>query len=339
MSSSDWNLSSIWNESFDSIKDREIEPRDYCYASELGQSYWDRYWRMKGRKPTTPPNLRARRKFQGGQLTEWIVLQILARAGVLKSTQEYIVNDDGPLRVTGRADFVAGGEIKLLTESDLQALPESFASVAESIVARLKESHPDGLREVNVEVKSTAGSMFDKYLIAPATHHALQAYHYAHNTDRPTLLIYVSRDDFRICTWVILPHSEKYGKLYQKDLDKMAEVISIASVVEEDAYTTFDPELDNFKEPLLVWAGGKFSSNWKITYSNYLTDYGYEYPEAYDKPAKSIALRLNNIVKKLKEGKELTKVNLATLEECYKFYPEAEEAIKNVKEKYETTRV
>src|ERR1039458_2049931 len=107
--SKDWNLTSIWNQSFDVIEEREIVARDYCYASELGGSFYDRYYKMQGRIPTTPPNLRSRRKFQGGNLTEWIVLQILQRAGVLKGSQEYITYEGDPIRVTGRADFVAGG--------------------------------------------------------------------------------------------------------------------------------------------------------------------------------------------------------------------------------------
>ena len=207
-----WNLTSIWNESLDVDNQREVVARDYAWASELGGSFYDRYWKMKGRIPTTPPNLRARRKFQGGNLTEWIVLQILSRAGVLKSSQEYITYEGDPMRVTGKADFVAGGEIQLLSESDLLALPESFAAVAESIVTKLQESHPEGLRHVNIEVKSCAGMMFERYELAPSPQHELQAFHYALNTDRPTLLIYVSRDDFRICQYIILPDDQKLLK-------------------------------------------------------------------------------------------------------------------------------
>lgn len=312
-----WGLTKIWNDSLDVDKHRPYEERDYVWASELGGSFYDRYWKMQGRVPTTPPNLRSRRKFQGGNLTEWIVLQILSRAGVLKSTQEYITYEDGPIRVTGKADFVAGGEIQLLSESDLQTLPESFADAADTIIKQLQETHPEGLREVNIEVKSCSDMVFDRYQIEPSPQHALQAFHYAFNTDRPTLLVYVSRDSFQICEWVIMPNSEKYKKLYFKDLDRMIEIL--------DTYRNPEPESIDCKEPLLVWSGGKFSSNWKVEYSNYLTDYGFERPEEYSKPAKSFATRLSNVAKKIREEKKLTKINYATIQDGIDFFPEVKD--------------
>ena len=321
----DWNLTLVWNESLDVDRQREIVARDYVYASELGRGFYDRYWKMKGRVPTTPPNLRSRRKFQGGNLTEWIVLQILARAGVLKGSQEYITYEDGLIRVTGRADFVAGGEIKLLSETDLQALPESFADAAESIVTQLQKKHPKGLREVNIEVKSCAGVMFDKYEQAPSTFHALQAFHYAKNTNRPTMLVYVSRDDFRLCSFLILPDSEQWGKLYDEDLKGIAGFVELP-----------EDEVKELKEPLLVYSSetGRFSKNWEVEYSGYLTDYGFDRPDLYADPAASVARRLTNITKKIQAGKAIDgKVNQKTLEECYAFYPEAEEIINGLLEK------
>ena len=327
-----WSLSQVWNLALDNIPRRELEARDHVWASELGGSFYDRYWKMKGRQPTTPPNPRALRKFEAGNLTEWIILQILARAGVLKGTQEHFEENSGALKVTGRLDFQAGGEIQKADYSDLS---ESFQGIAESTIAQLVEKFPDGLAEVNIEVKSCAGMMFERYLLAPAPQHGLQAFVQAKATHRPTLLVYVSRDDLRIVEWKINPRSEKWQKLYDKDLEKMAEVANIPEplVIEAEELNTWPKDLELIKEPLLQWSGGKFSSNWKVEYSNYLTDYGFEYPEEYSKPAKSIALRLNNIIKRIKEGKEMSKVNLATLDTCYKFYPEAEEIINKLKEK------
>lgn len=321
-----WSLAKVWNETLDIDNHRPYEPRDYIYASELGGSYYDRYWKMKGRAPTTPPNLRSRRKFSGGNLAEWIVQQILQRAGVLKSSQEYITYEDGLLRVTGRADFVAGGVPRVLTPEELDDLPESFVPVAEATLIHLKEKYPEGLREVNIEIKSCSGMMFERYEGAPSSQHALQAFHYAFNTKRPTILVYVSRDDFRIAEWLIMPDSEAWMELYDKDIAWMEQTLRLT---EEEV-----PLLA--KEPLLIWDPEieKFSKNWKIEYSNWLTDYGFEISEEYAKPAQSKALRLNNIIKRLREGKEMSKVNLKTLEECYEFYPGAEEIINQMKEKY-----
>lgn len=329
MSSKNWGIAQLWNLSLDSVPQRDYEPRDYVWASELGGSFYDRYWKMKGRQPTTPPTLRARRKFEGGNLIEWVILQVLNRAAVLQTTQEHFVYENEFIPVSGRLDFKAGGQIQ---SADFSDLPETIKGIAESTLAALQEKFPDGLDEVNIEVKSCAGTMFDRYSLAPASQHGLQAFVQAQATNTPTLLVYVSRDDLRIVEWKILPGSDKWLKLLESDLQKMAEVIESNALLQSDI--TDVTEYSELKEPLLVWSGGKFSSNWKVEYSNYLTDYGYEYPEEYSKPAKSISLRLNNIVKKIKEGKELTKVNLKTLEECYAFYPEALEVISNVKEKY-----
>lgn len=313
-----WSFVGMWNQALALNPPREYKPRDYIWASELGGSYYDRYWKMKGRKPNTPPNLRSRRKFEGGNLSEWIVKQILARAGILTSSQEYITHN-GVMRVTGRADLRAGGRIKLLSQTDVEDLPDTFAVMAESLIAQLKTKYPDGLEDVNMEIKSCSGMMFERYTKAPSPQHALQAFHYAYNTKRPTMLVYVSRDDFRIAEWTILPGSRKWLKLYEEDIVTMKECLA------------FDKKevKANHKEPLLVWDGDRFSKNWKVEYSNYLKDYGYSRPELYAKPAQSVAIRLNNIIKKIKAGKPVDgKVNLKTLEECYQFYSPAEEVIK-----------
>lgn len=329
MISNSWSLQQVWNKSLDNVPQRELEPRDYVWASELGGSFYDRYWKMKGRQPTTPPNLRTRRKFEAGNLIEWVILQVLNRAGVLKSTQEHFEYTDGAIKVTGRCDFEAGGEIQ---DADFSDLPETIKGISEATIQALREKFSDGLAHVNIEVKSCAGIMYERYEQAPAPQHALQAFVQAKATHRPTLLVYVSRDDLRICEWKILPESEKYQKLLDKDLDKMNAVMYLLeSDMEKGMLVRGEP----VKEPLLQYVAGKFSSNWKVEYSNYLTDYGYERPDEYAKPAKSIAVRLNNIVKKLKVGKELTKVNHNTLEVCYAFYPGAEEIIDNIKEKYD----
>lgn len=322
---SNWSLSQAWNVGLDNVPRRELEARDYCWASELGGSYYDRYWKMKGRQPTTPPNLRTRRKFEAGNLIEWVILQVLNRAGVLKSTQEHFRYSEGAIDVTGRCDFEAGGEIQAPDFSDL---PETIAGISEATINQLKEKFPDGLDNVNIEVKSCAGLMFERYEIAPSPQHALQAFVQAKATKRPTLLVYVSRDDLRLCEWVILPEMEKYQKLLDKDLEAMAEYMQF----DEEYMQEHSPG----KEPLLQWSAGKFSSNWKVEYSNYLTDYGYDRPDEYSTPAKSVARRLNNIVKKIKEDKPIDgTVNQKTLEECYAFYPEAEAIITKLQEKNE----
>lgn len=322
-----WTLTGMWNRALNKNRDRAYESRDYIWASELGGSYYDRYWRMRGRKPTTPPNLRSRRKFEGGNLAEWIILQVLVRARILKSSQHRIEYDGGALKVTGKADFTAGGTIRKIPPARLRDLPESFAIVAELVIEQLREKYPKGLKLMNIEIKSVSGQVFDRYREAPGLHHALQAFHYAKGTRRPTLLVYVSRDDFRITEWIIRPRSPKWLAIYEADIEGMAKVLAMEPLEVKKT----------MKEPLLAFNREleKFSKDWRIEYSNYLTDYGFGYPEKYAKPAQSAALRLSNIVKKIKEGKPIDgKVNVQTLKECYEFYPGAESIIEEMKVKY-----
>jgi hypothetical protein len=311
--SDSWSFTQVWNEALDAMPERETEPREHIWASELGRGYYDRYFKMHGRQPTTPPNLRSRRKFEAGNLTEWVVQQILMRANVLRSTQDYIINEDYGMKVTGRLDFLAGGEIQEIDESYLEGLPDNFKQYAQVTIARLKELYPEGMREQIMELKSCAGMMFDRYEIAVSPHHALQCFHYSHNTKIPGMVEYVSRDDLRMCAHPILPEHQGLLALYKQDIQRMKEVyeMSEAEVIEA------------MKQPLLTWDDQtqKFKKNFEVEYSLYLTDYGFEYPEQYAKPAQSMATRGSNIIKRINEGKPMSKVNLATIEEVGKFEP------------------
>lgn len=312
----EWSLSKVWNASLDTDRQREYEPRDYIWASELTRGYYDRYWKMKGRKPTTPPNLRARRKFEAGNLSEWVVLQVLKRANLLQSTQGHITYDNGSMKVTGRSDFIAGGKPKLDNTTDL---PEGLAEVSQGVIEKLHES--SDLDEQILELKSCSGIMFEKYLKAPAKHHALQLFHYVHGLNKPGRLIYLSRDDLRMCEWVIAPDSEEWLSLYEADINGMAKF-----------YRLSEDEVRERKEPLLLFDGEKFKKNFEVEYSSYLTDYGYERPDEYAEPTGKLCGRINRVVTRLKEGKKLTQKNEEAISETIKFYPPAEEILNSLKE-------
>lgn len=313
---SDWSLSKVWNACLDTDRQRQYEPRDYIWASELGRGYYDRYWKMHGRKPTTPPNLRARRKFEAGNLSEWVVLQVLRRASLLRTTQDHIIFDNGDMKVTGRCDFIAGGKPKL---DDMTDLPEGLAEVSQAVIERLHE-HGE-LDEQILELKSCSGMMFEHYVLAPSKNHALQLFHYAHSLNKPGRLVYLSRDDLRMVEWTISPDSEEWLALYNDDLSKMADVYKVA-----------EDDIEAFKEPALVYADGKFKKNFEIEYSSYLTDYGYERPDEYAEPAGKLSGRINRVVKRLEEGKKLTKLNEEAIADTVKFFPVAEEIINALKE-------
>lgn len=312
----DWSLASVWNECLDTNREREYTPRDHIWASELSGSYYDRYWKMHGRKPTTPPNLRARRKFEAGNLSEWVVLQILRRSQLLKTTQDHITFDNGDMRVTGRSDYIAGGTPKL---DDMTDLPEGLAEVSQAVIERLHDSNE--LDEQVLELKSCSGMMFERYMIAPARHHAMQLFHYAYNLKKPGRLVYLSRDDLRMVEWTISPDSEEWFDLYDRDISQMAHVYGVS-----------EDEISEFKEPLLLYEDGKFKKNFRIEYSSYLTDYGYERPDEYAEPTGKIAGRINRVLTRIQDGKKLTKLNEEAIEAVVRFFPSAAPIIMGLRE-------
>ena len=50
----DWGFSQVWTKSLEEDEQREYEPRDYLWASELGKPYIDVYLRMLGTKQSNP---------------------------------------------------------------------------------------------------------------------------------------------------------------------------------------------------------------------------------------------------------------------------------------------
>lgn len=306
-----WGVAHMWNQSLDIDRQRPYEKREHMWASELTGSYYDRYWKMQGRKPTTPPNLRARRKFEGGNMTEFVLQQVLTRAGILKSSQEYITHE-GKLRVTGKADFTAGGQVKPLTDDELVGFPETFGIIAQNMIKQLSKKYPNGLKYLNIEIKSCSGMMFDRYEINPGVNHQMQAFHYAHNTDRPTLLVYVSRDDFRICEYIIMPNDKKLKKIYDDDIENMAKILTLNK-----------KQIKNYKEPLLAWDEDtkKYKKSFKVEYSAYLKDYGFEQPSEYGDPATKIATRINNVMKRLRNYDKISTLNENAMADAVKFYP------------------
>lgn len=295
-----WGLAEIWNASLvASQADRELLPRAHMWASELGLSFYDRYYRMKARTATTPPNVRSMRKFQAGNITEFLIKQILARAGLLRETQTRVNNSEFALDVHGKLDFLAGSEVRSLSPDDLSDLPESFHGLATSVIERMRELHPKGLREQILEIKSCSGMMFNLYEIRPAAHHMLQAFHYSHTLKIPASVIYISRDDLRVQEYQILPTNPTLLRQYQEDIEGLAAVLATDNPI---------------PEPRLLLEDSKFRKNWKLQYSNYLPDYGFTQPDEYSDTASKLCGSLNRVTKRQKEGKPMTEKNMEALD-------------------------
>src|SRR6185295_14623479 len=101
----------VWNQSLTVRQERPLVPRDYVWASEIGGSMIDRYLKMQGVQPSNAPNLRSLRKFQAGDIWEWLCALVLKRAGILIEAQTKLSYQyPGLLRVSGKLDFLAGGQ-------------------------------------------------------------------------------------------------------------------------------------------------------------------------------------------------------------------------------------
>ena len=97
----EWAFEQIWNDSLTPVE-RNPEPRERIFASELGGAMIDRFLKMKGVAYSTPPNMRSLRKFQAGVYWEWVISLVLKRAGLIISQQDRLEYAyDGLLPVSG----------------------------------------------------------------------------------------------------------------------------------------------------------------------------------------------------------------------------------------------
>lgn len=298
-----WSIGHIWNKSIEQGEDRKLEPRSRIWASELGKSDLDVYLKLMGTEVSNGFDARARRKFEAGNLFEWIVKMILIRCGIYNSSQEWIDNNDFGIQITGKIDHLAGGVPKYdeaIEAIKAMELPDLFTKATTSILEYFKQEYPDGLPEQGIEVKSTSSYGIEKvYFTGKAlAGHDLQAFHYAYNKKLPFSLLYICRDDLRMAEIAIMPDDQDLLARYG------AKARSIAS--------WYDKKIEPPKEELVVWDANmeRFSKNFNVEYSSYLTrNYGFENPDAYNEAVGSKCESWNRVIGRIKEGKEMTDNN------------------------------
>jgi hypothetical protein len=332
-----WTFFKGWNDAI-ARPERVMTPRDHMWASELGSAYIDRFLKMTGEQPTNPPNMRSQRKFQAGHEWERVVKMILTFSGIHIADEKHLAFQyPGLLKVTGRADFIAGGtpnwsnarqkiaEYALLfDEQDNSRNMEDdfYMRIIRNMEASLGSKE---LKPIILEIKSCSAYMFEVYeqTSKPNPHHTLQLYHYLKSTGMDEgHVIYISKDDCRMIEFGVFNPTEKIEELYRTDIEKMTQIM--ASGVE--------PE----KEPLIIFNEdrGKFSKNWKVEYSNYLHRlYGYEQPEDYDFEWKPLISSFNRTLGRVVAGKNMTKLNLEVIERMAAEFPNYEQIVAIAKSK------
>jgi len=308
MKAKEWGFTQTWNKTLEEGREqREPKPRKSLWASELGKAHIDLYLRLNGVAETNPPNTRALRKFEAGNIWEWILGLILKRAGILKDEQAWLSYQyPNMLEVTGRLDFLAGGvpDTNAIAELEKLELPDIFLRAGKNIVEYFNKNYPEGLEDKILEIKSTSAFMFEVYerSRSASDNHIMQTMHYlkAKNLERGAV-VYVCRDDCRMLEFPVSVGGPQ-EKMYEK---------AIADITD-----TYNKGVEPPKESLIVFEKGKFTKNWKVGYSGYLTKlYGFKTPADFDDAQAPKTARWNRVIGRAVKGEKMTENNLSAIGE------------------------
>lgn len=328
-----WSIVGVWNRAIEEPQERELVERDYLWASELGKPMADVWLRMRAEPITNPPNARSLRKFEAGNLWEWLLKIILMRAGILQSTQERVEsNYEGLLRVSGKTDFIAGGEVNeeaAIEAIEAMALPEKTENAMRQIIAHLKQNYPNGLDTKVIELKSVSSHMMNavEQTGKALAIHRLQAYHYTKhpNIERADIL-YLSRDDLRLYEIPVLADTPDIEHEYRSYIERATAAYQSEERPPVDPAVVFDEDL------------GKFTVNRPLGWSPYLTLLtGLQDQAEFDARYKSLPAAWNRVLTRKKNGQSMTKSNEEKVAEMREWGYDADElAAKLVDEPEET---
>lgn len=331
-----WGLQKIWNDSVVQRENRELTKRENLWASEIGKAPVDIWLKMNAVEPTNPFNARSLRKFEAGNFWEWVVERVLERAGVLKSTQDWVSYQvpDG-LEVTGKLDFLAGGDVdwneakvnvQEMVEEGL--LPEFLQRFAINVVNHFSQKYPNGLDKKVIECKSSSSFMFDVYERSGAERtHELQLAHYLLAKDiKDGIIVYICKDDLRMLEFGVSNPSvitEEY-KNWVKDFSQ---------------YIKNNEQPPKEKEVFFNEERGRFESNWKVGYSSYLTKlYGYKDTNEFNTKWRKRVAGWNRVLNRILEDKKMTAKNEEIIEDIKKIFPDFDNKVEELKNAQKTAK-
>lgn len=306
----EWGIAGVWNASLQNKVVRPVEPRDHLWASELGKAPVDVFYHLNGTTPTNPPNARSMRKFEAGNVFEWIIKLMFKRAGIMVGEEIHCEYQyAGYLPVTGRLDVLVGGKpdfARAVAELKAFDMPEVFIRAAEAMKEHFDKEYPEGLALKPIEIKSLSAVMFEGLLARKTASkaHRMQLFHYlkALGYEKGSVL-YVCRDDLRMMEVPVLN-----GGVFEEEYK--------ASVAEHSGYY-LSKTIPPLEEPVVYDPDtGKFAANWKVGYSMYLTMlYGLADQAEFDDKYKGLPARWNGTLKRFREGKKMTKLNIERMKE------------------------
>lgn len=331
---STWTFTGGWNVALDKVRRDNPWQHDYLYASQLGNSQIDIFLNLMGVEVSNGFDVRAKRKFDAGVMWEWIATMVAKRAGIYLSSQDQVDYQlDGGLEVHGKLDLKVGG---LRNTAMIQAMDQALK------VIELPKVFIDAMKTVEetmnfetvlptriLEVKSSSAFMYEaqyKYGI-PAENHALQCLHYLLGTKTEEgAILYISKDDARMTEIPIWRDDELLNEKYR-------EVVTLAKMYH-------DKKEQPPVEPMIVFDfnKGKFTDNWNIKYSAYLTYlYGFEVEGDYQDAFKGKVSSWNRVVGRIKKGDKMTANNLQYIEEIKAEFPNFDEILETFKPEEEVT--
>ena len=327
-----WDFASLFNEAIRSLPERAMTKRDYMWASELGKDYTSRYLRMHAHPMSNPINDRSRRKFVMGHVTEWIVGIILTLTGVLKSKQlRGEVTLPGMLRVSGKMDFIAGGdvdwaeakekvkEVRSLFALSLDDMPPIIFHAIDRVLFQMEQMFTRvPLKEYIIEVKSCSTFISERLMKSgkPMPDHTLQAFHYTLANDIDSMLIYLCKDD-AMCHQFEITKSKPLIKLYTEDVATMTAYFKASG---KNYLKNMPP-----KAPEVEFDAGTFQflKNSQVAYSNYLTMlYGYKDFDEFKYKWQYKVTAWNRVFKRAVRGDNITPANTVIIKDAINHFPQ-----------------
>jgi hypothetical protein len=306
-----FGIAEVWDRALSAREIRPVEKRDRLWATDMAKGYVDVFFSMRGEQPSNPPNARALRKFEAGDVFEWVVKNVLIRAGLLRAAQirvEYQYKNLLPM--SGKIDYLVGGKPELKKiEAELATMdvPEAFKRASWAIVRYIDRKYPGGLPEMPFEIKSIASfgaDAMEKKNRSIQAHRAQLKFYLNGSRYERGMLIYICRDDLRMFEFEVT----REDKETEKEIKTFC--ATITDYWRRNERPAVEPDI------IFDWDAGKFSKNLKIEYSAYLTKvYGLKEPREYSEGIAPLVSRWNRVVSRIKHGEAMTKNNKEAIEE------------------------
>jgi hypothetical protein len=319
-----WSMIGAFNAAIER-PERDVQPRDYLWATDLGKADVDTYLKMMGEEPSNPPNARSMHKFMAGDFWEGFVYWFLTFAGILRSSQERLTYQyPDLLMVSGRPDFIAGGRPDYEKALALTVQFPMTDPVRDFILRFIKNMRAEyegkDLKEIVIECKSVGSFIFPRYQRANATasiDHVYQIFHYLKSQARDEgHIAYFSKDDSLMAEFGVFNPDAEIEAKYRGRIETLTGYYRAKQQPPLENEIVFDEE------------AFRFAKNWKIEYSPFLTKlYGYKTPEAYYQRWQPKAAQFNRVFGRCVAGEKMTKMNLEVLPEMRAYFPNLDELI------------